>query len=69
MEPIRTSVDVTFTCIGPWRHISDVVAYGMTNQGLLRIFYPTKDRRKARRVARKLHIKFRQHRDGHIVWR
>lgn len=69
MEPIRTSVEATFTCIGPWRHISNVVAYGMTNHGPLRIFYPTKDRRIARRVARKLHIRFRQRRDGYITWR
>jgi hypothetical protein len=51
------------------KHISNVVYEGMTDGGRLRVFMPTKDRRKARRVARRLKIRFRRDANGYIRWK
>jgi hypothetical protein len=59
---------MTFRPLGPFRRISNVAYYGMTDHGPLRVFFPTKDRRKARRVARDLKIRFRCGADGYVKW-
>lgn len=68
-EPWPQRVEVTLHPIGAFKRISNVVYWGMTDHGPLRVFFPTKDRRKARRVARRLHIRFRKGPDGYIKWR
>ena len=62
-------MDVTFRPLGPFKKISNVMFSGLTDHGHLRVFFPTKDRRKARRVARRLKMKFRRGSDGYIVWK
>lgn len=63
------TIEVTVRPIGRWKHVSDVVWWGMTDRGSLRVFFPTRDRRKARRVARKLNIRFKRGSDGYMEFR
>ncbi len=69
-EPAESvNVSMTLRPIGSFTRISNVCYYGQTDSGPLRVFFPTKDRRKARRVARKLKLRFTRGADGYINWR
>lgn len=64
-----TEVNVTLRWLEQPKRISNVVYDGRTDNGPFRVFFPTKDRRKARRIARRLKIRFSRGPDGYMVWK
>ena len=68
LEDMTGMTEVTLRWLEQPKRVSNVVYYGLTDHGPFRIFFPTKDRRKARRVARRLKIRFSRESDGYLKW-